>query len=180
MITVCSVTGVNPIGHMEAIERTQRAIPHYTKHLFKFIPGLTLDGYSKFIVKKLHELIETEFVLICQPDGYGRHIEHWTDDFLDYDYIGAPFPCGQVGNGGLSLRSSRFLCESARRGPPDIAEDAYLCQYERASMEQAGLTFAPVDLALRFSFEHFSFEHPVEGRPWFPQDSWGFHGHWHL
>lgn len=175
MITVCAITGVDPIGHMEAIERTQRSIPHYTKMEFKFFSGMTLEEYSVFVVKELHKLITTDHVLLCQADGYGRHIELWDDRFTDFDYIGAPFPNGQVGNGGLSLRSRKFLEASARLDSPRIAEDAYLCQYRREELVNSGINFAPVELALRFSYEH-----PVEGMNWSANDSWGAHGEWNL
>lgn len=174
MITVCAVTGIDPMGHMEAIERTQRAIPHYTKMEFRFVPGMDLPGYSEFIVKKLDSLISTEHVLICQADGFGRNIEHWTDEFLEYDYIGACWPNHEVGNGGLSLRSKRFLGASAALQSPDLPEDAYLCQYHRKELESQGIRFAPMELALRFSFEH-----PVEGVNWDKSQSWGTHGAWH-
>lgn len=173
MITVCAVTGVDPIGHMEAIRNTQLAIPHFTRMEFKYISGLTLQQYSVFIVKKLHEIIETQHVLICQADGYGRYEQNWSEEFLEYDFIGAPFPTGEVGNGGFSLRSHAFLRASSTLPEPDIAEDAYLCQFNRPHLESLGMKFAPLEIAQRFSFEH-----PVEGHPWDPKDSFGFHGSW--
>jgi hypothetical protein len=113
-------------------------------------------------------------VLICQADGYGRNIEHWSDEFLNFDYVGSPFPNGEVGNGGLSLRSKRFLEASAALPEPDLPEDSYLCQYHRKELESQGITFAPLEVAIRFSFEH-----PVEGFPWKVEQSWGAHGQWH-
>lgn len=175
MITVCSVTGVDLDGHLEAIKRTQATIPHYTKHRLHFVPGMTLGEYSTFIVLRLPELIETEHVLICQADGYGLRMELWSDEFLQYDYVGAPWPNGEVGNGGLSLRSKRFLEASRAQGEPNLAEDSFLCQYRRKEMEEFGIRFAPIEVAQRFSYEH-----PVEGHPWNPQDSWGVHGKWNL
>lgn len=177
MITVCSITGVDPIGHMEAIERTQLAIPHYTKMEFRFIPGMDLAGYSEFMVKKLGSLISTEYVLICQADGFGRNIENWTDDFLDYDYVGAcwnfpPF----VGNGGVSLRSKKLLELCAQLPDPDSPEDIFICCQHRDLLEAMGVRFAPVELAKRFSFEH-----PVDFDPqWTSDRSWAVHGKHHL
>lgn len=175
MITVCSVTGVNYEAHHEAIEKTQRAIPHFTKAKLHCVQGMTLEDYSNFIVLKLHEIIETEHVLLCQADGFGRNIDNWSEQFCDYDYVGAPFPGGDVGNGGLSLRSRRFLEASKTLLPPSVAEDAYLCQFRRSELESMGMKFAPMDVALRFSFEH-----PVNGVEWDASKSWGFHGKWHL
>jgi hypothetical protein len=170
MITVCSVTGVDFQGHMQAIERTQLAIPHFTRSKFIPMAGMTKDEYSKFIVNRLNHCIDTEFVLICQADGYGIHRELWSDEFLQWDYVGAPWPNGQQGNGGLSLRSKRFLEASAALPEPDLPEDAYLCQYHREELEAKGIRFAPLEVAIRFSFEH-----PVDGMSWNSDDSWGRH-----
>lgn len=175
MITVCSVTGVDLDGHLESIQKTQASIPHYTKHRLHFVPGMTLAEYSVFIVLHLAELISTEHVLICQADGFGRHPHNWTDDFLEFDYVGAPWVTGEVGNGGLSLRSKRFLEASLQQGEPNLAEDAFLCQYRRKELEALGMKFAPIEIAQRFSYEH-----PVGGHPWSPQDAWGFHGKFNL
>ena len=175
MITVCSVTGVNITEHHEAIERTQRAIPRLTRKKLHIVPGMTLADYSNFIVLNLHEIIDTEYVLLCQADGYGRNIELWSDDFLDFDYVGAPFPTGETGNGGLSLRSKAFLDACRTMGEPTIAEDAYLCQSRRSELESMGIKFAPQDVAFRFSFEH-----PVPGIDWDASKSWGVHGTWNL
>ena len=170
MITVCAVTGVDFQGHLEAIERTQLAIPHFTRSKFIPMAGMTRDEYSRFIVNRLNHCIDTEHVLICQADGYGIHKELWSDEFLDFDFIGAGWPNGEVGNGGLSLRSKRFLEASAALPEPDLPEDAYLCQYHRGELEAKGIRFAPLEVAIRFSFEH-----PVEGIEWNPDDSWGRH-----
>jgi len=64
--------------------------------------------------------IDTQFTLVTQWDGYVINAEAWTEEFLDYDYIGARWigdvvkaagspPEYNVGNGGFSLRSDIFL-----------------------------------------------------------------------
>lgn len=54
--------------------------------------------YRKFYGEKL--LIFQEDTIILKP---------MSSQFLDYDYIGAPYPNKQVGNGGLSLRSKSIM-----------------------------------------------------------------------
>lgn len=134
---------------------------------------MTIEQYSVYMVKSLHHDIETGFALVCQPDGYGRNVAFWSDDFLRFGYCGAPFPTGEVGNGGLSLRSKMFLEESSKLPDPQFAEDSYLCQYNRGLLENRGIQFAPLEVALRFSYEH-----PVDNHPWQSSMSWGFHGKW--
>jgi hypothetical protein len=131
--------------------------------------------YNEFMLQ-LHRYVYNEFVMVVQDDGYIINPANWTDAFLDYDYLGAPWPIeenwiahqpadmipmlratlplNRVGNGGFSLRSRKFLEFSAQfsscLGYP---EDMFLClnEYERAT--QAGLRFAPVELAAVFSYE---------------------------
>ena len=60
----------------------------------------------------LPNIIKTEFMLGIHDDGFVINPNLWTDQFLKYDYIGAPWShtipyYGQkyrVGNGGFSLR----------------------------------------------------------------------------
>jgi hypothetical protein len=72
--------------------------------------------YSKFLTT-LHfwNLLKGEKILIYQEDSL--LFKNNIDDFLEYDYIGAPFPknCNDtpnsVGNGGLSIRSKSKMIE---------------------------------------------------------------------
>ena len=69
--------------------------------------------YSRFVIKDLLRDIATDFVQIIQWDGYVINGPAWTNEFLDYDYIGARWWFRKhdrnVGNGGFSLRSRRLL-----------------------------------------------------------------------
>jgi hypothetical protein len=116
-------------------------------------------GYSRFMLKELLPHIATDFVQVVQWDGYVVRPEAWTDEFLDYDYIGARWwfrPEGSnVGNGGFSLRSRKLLAALA---DPRIAvtdpEDNAICLEHRALLESRhGVRFAPGALAARYAFE---------------------------
>lgn len=175
-LVVAAITGVDLDGHLYAIEQTRRCIPHETRQHIHYAPGITRDDYSRIVVKELPQMLpDADFVLIVQADGYALHPERWTDEFFTADYCGAPFPSGEVGNGGVSLRSRRFLLWSSVLHEPDIPEDAYLCQKHGAWLRSKGLVFAPQDLAHRFSHEH-----PVNGEPWDIRDSFAVHGRWNL
>jgi tetratricopeptide (TPR) repeat protein len=111
-------------------------------------------------------------VLVIQWDGYVVNPAAWTDAFLQYDYIGAPWgfhnDAHRVGNGGFSLRSSRLL---RALSDPDISEtdpeDEMICRRYRPLLEERyGIRFAPEALAARFSFETTYFE----------DQPFGFHG----
>ena len=128
------------------------------------------EDYSEFMLRGLVNHVEQAHVLVVQWDGFVIDASRWTDRFLDYDYIGAPWPQFgdglNVGNGGFSLRSRRLLEMTAQssfvgRHPEDVA----ICRERRGALERDGIRFAPEPLA-----EQFSFERGPRTR------SFGFHG----
>ena len=92
-----------------------------------------IHGYSDFCLR-LIDYVESDHLLLVQDDGHIINPSLWDENFLNYDYIGAPWPTSnnwlkrfkkydndvykvlksnikqnRVGNGGFSLRSSKFL-----------------------------------------------------------------------
>jgi hypothetical protein len=127
------------------------------------------------MIKSLAPLLHTSHVLIVQWDGFVLNPSAWTDEFLDFDYIGAPWnhipEPFSVGNGGFSLRSLRLL--QALLAPaivPSHPEDICICVTHRAALEAQGLRFAPTELARRFAVE----DDPLSDQVF------GFHGPYHL
>lgn len=143
------------------------------------IPNITgkKEGfsYSHFCLKELPKYIETDFCLIVQHDGFIINPEMWTDEFMKYDYIGAPWPdnyINRVGNGGFSLRSKKFLdsCLDIFENEDILEhEDLLACVYKYNEFEKKGVKFAPLDLAIEFSIEHIIPELKS-------MRSFGFHG----
>ena len=121
------------------------------------IPNTDLGGANIFHVHVTPLLLQGPgHFLSVHEDGFPIDPSLWTDEFLDYDYIGAPWaasspwvPGGQpmVGNGGFYLESRRCLDAKARLPflNPDAPEagDVFPCITHRAQMEQAGVRFAP-------------------------------------
>ncbi len=160
--------------------------------IIKINPINSLEEYSHFVLWELDKYVETTHVLIVQYDGFILNSQAWTDKFLEYDYLGAPwlvadwsvqkydFPADLlgtylVGNGGFSLRSKRLLsliAELAKNGEliRYNPEDTAICVYYRQLFEDKGIKFAPVDLAKQFSFEGES----LSDYAWSGQ--FGFHG----
>jgi hypothetical protein len=160
------------------------------------IPPLDFQGYSKFMVESLNAYIQTAHCLVVQADGFVLDPNRWRDRFLEYDYVGAPWPehvnvCGsagmrqlmldknRVGNGGFSLRSKKLLEAVSRLqfdhlNFPLKSEDLLICHYLYDDMRAVGIRFAPPELAARFSIES---EHGLYGQSL--KTVFGFHGkHW--
>jgi hypothetical protein len=134
-------------------------------HIVKIPQISTIDAYSHFMVKDLANYFTTQFVMVAQWDGFVRNIELWDNKFLNYDYIGAPWPGHllfpgvpkhfNVGNGGFSIRSKRlqdFLRDDNNLTDHRL-EDVMICQLNRAYLEKCGFTYAPEDIAAKFSWE---------------------------
>jgi hypothetical protein len=129
------------------------------------------EAYSAFVIKDLYRYISTSHVLMFQWDGFVLNPSGWRDDFLRYDYIGAPWiddrKEGQnVGNGGFSLRSRRLLEAIATAPGLNVChpEDVVICRTFGDYLKARGMTFAPEEVARQFS---------VEGWTW--NGEFGFH-----
>lgn len=105
--------------------------------------------------------ISTPFMMHVEWDGWVIDASAWQPEFLDYDYIGAPWPWhpegSNVGN-GLGIRSLRLM-EHLRltHGVPEFKfpdrEDDWICREARPKLEKSGFKFAPAALARAFSWE---------------------------
>jgi hypothetical protein len=117
-------------------------------------------GYSRWCQEEICNHFSTKFVMIWQLDGFAVNPELWKNDFLSYDYIGAPWSGLRkemvVGNGGFSMRSRRF-CEEVGKLPrckPERAEDVYFCHDMRDELVGKGIRFAPAGLADAWSTDY--------------------------
>jgi hypothetical protein len=141
------------------------------------IPKMDWLQYNKWVCTELWRYITTTHVLLVQHDGHILDGSAWTDEFLEYDYIGAPwnYKDGRnVGNGGFSMRSTnlmQFLSEDEFIQSVGIyaPEDEVICRLYRKYLESKGVRFAPEELAHQFSFEM----HPPR------QKTFGFHAHFY-
>lgn len=126
-------------------------------------PINSLSDYSRFILFKMNSYVDTEFVLTTHCDGFITNSFAWTNEFFEFDYIGAVWETWQiptVGNGGFSLRSKRLL-NAIDQILPNINhsllhphEDYVICIQLRSILEQQfNIKFAPLDLARKFSVE---------------------------
>ena len=161
-------------------------------NIYKINPINSAEEYSSFVINELYKYVDTTHVLIVQYDGFILNPDAWNNEFLKYDYIGAPwlvadwsvnkynFPIellGKyvVGNGGFSLRSKKLLSLTAQLSKQEKLkkyhpEDVAICVYYRELLENNDIKFAPVNLAKQFSFEGES----SDNYSW--DEQLGFHG----
>jgi hypothetical protein len=176
----------------EEIQNVKKIMQHCVE-VFPFFDELKIIGhidnltdYNKFCVEEFNSFIDTDFALIVQSDGFIINPSLWNDNFLNFDYIGAPWPWHNVcGNGGFSLRSKKFLEVSSKlkyiKDHPEYdncPEDNFLClpQYNRKFMLDNEIKFADIKTALEFSFEHSIQTYPNHTI----KNSFGFHGKFNL
>jgi len=122
--------------------------------------------------------IETSHILFCQWDAGIWNPEDWTNDYLQYDYVGALWnwhPAKRVGNSGFSLKSyrlARFVYKNRDKYQCDVpVEDDLLCRKYRTDLEANGFEWAPEGLAHKFAYEGCG----PNPRPML-ESHFGFHG----
>ena len=117
-------------------------------------------GWSRCFWYDVPMHVRTSHALGIQWDSWVVAPDAWRDDFLAFDYVGAPwwYKDGMnVGNGGFCLRSTRFLRyirDHRDRFPvvTDLDDDLY-CRKYRPSLQSAGFEWAPEPIAQAFAFE---------------------------
>lgn len=163
------------------------------KDVVKIRPITSVEDYSEFAITQLNNYVDTSHVLIIQYDGFILNPKAWTDEYLEYDYIGSPLYINDwavnsfnlnpltkgswvVGNGGFSLRSKKLLQAIETMGRENKIsvyhpEDVTICIKLREELEERGIKFAPLKLAEKFSFEYGTLNNKIA---W--TDEFGFHG----
>ena len=151
------------------------------------------SGFCESFVQQTNRYITGDFCLNVQHDSTIIDSTKWDDRFLNYDYIGAPWPMSiiqssdmvagrldkipnVVGNGGFSLRSRKFVEESAKLGWEHKNEDLNICVFNYQRMVDAGIKFAPPELASQFSCEHPTPYNSFHRSMMFSYETFGFHG----
>jgi hypothetical protein len=159
------------------------------------IPKITNynEDYSRITLNIMPKVCKEYYNLIIHADGFAVNPTAWTDEFLEYDYVGAAWVNGMVGNGGFCMRSKKLFDALLdmnvgyttsdygkyidnpefyviSNGERVIPEDNIICKIHKPILEKKyGIKFAPTHLAHRFSVEH-CMDHEWVGK------SLGFHG----
>jgi hypothetical protein len=197
-VDIICANSVNPNEGALAIQHCQKFFNFGKSILFTDIDGeaegievvniskmSSVGDYNDFMLG-IGKYLDNDYVLVVQDDGHIINPELWDDEFLNYDYIGAPWPLeskwidgfrdeisermwrvlpkNRVGNGGFSLRSKKYLEFSSKFSSCEgWGEDEFLCQIHYEKAIDFGIKFAPFELALKFSYENALQE---MGTPW--------------
>ena len=145
----------------------------------------SIRDYNYFVLKYLHNFVDSSKILICQHDGTIISSKYWNDDFLNYDYIGAPwdidlikrsqhlgklrphmiteYPKYSVGNSGFCIKSLKKINELLLKlndfdsifNSSECFDDCVICRNKEVKdyLLENNVTYAPIELALKFSYE---------------------------
>lgn len=172
-ITLIALTNRDFEGHKKALDKSCEEIEWGDAKLIWDEKINGIDEWNRKIIYELHNYVQTEFALLIHADGYVIHPELWQDRWLNYDYVGAPWPTPRddysyrtpdgevirVGN-SVSLRSKRILEIPSfydfewKAYYGNTNEDGFLCVHNRRRLEALGCKFAPLEVAVHFSKEH--------------------------
>ena len=120
------------------------------------------DEYSNSILvsTQFWRQVDGEKVLLFQTDStFCSNSSLKITDFLEYDFIGAPWSEGSCCNGGFSLRSRRKILQVLSRAtyPKNINEDVWY-SYQLALINAS---IAPLKVARMFSVKSVYYSHPL-------------------
>lgn len=137
----------------------------------------SIEDYNRIILQDIGRHTDTDFILVIQFDGFILNASAFSEQYFDYDYIGAVWPNYEdrkVGNGGFSWRSRKLVQAVSQieylRAAGE-AEDLFICRTMRGVLERDhGCRFAGETVANQFSHEIMPATEPT----------FGFHGIFHL
>lgn len=180
-VTLVAISSVRIEQTLKALNICESYCDFYDKIFFtnknvdykteKIPPIKSLQEYNKFVLKRLPIYIKSDFCLTVHWDGFIVNPLSWTNEFFNYDYIGAPWPRHNhlCGNGGFCLKSIKFLNVMRKhigKLNANYNEDVVLCIKSRSLFIKEGCKYAPPNVAYKFSTEKGDYK---------KNNSFGFH-----
>lgn len=172
-VSLIALTNRDFEGHKKAINESCKGVNFGAVKLIWDEKIQSIDDWNYKIIYELHNYVQTDYAMLIHADGYVINPQAWRSEFLEYDYIGAPWPLPQdnysyrdtngiivrVGN-SVSIRSRKILELPSKLGLEwksyygNTNEDGFLCCHNKSLLEEAGCRFAPIEVARYFSREH--------------------------
>lgn len=148
------------------------------------VDNFMINDYNNMLLgETFWNKINAEHILIFQGDS--MLLRKGIDDYLDYDYVGAPWPHDSptvIGNGGLSLRKKSFIMKVFKEydinNAPLQLKPEFLDKVPEDVYFSYGLTYLggkipSFDNAKKFSVESIYCDDPVGmHQMWHATDMW--------
>lgn len=171
--TLICLTNKDFEGHKRALDKSKEGIEWGAVKLIWDDTIDSIDTWNRKVIYELHNYVQTDYAMLIHADGYVVRPDLWREEFLAFDYVGAPWPLPQdnysyktpegelvrVGN-SVSIRSKRIMELPSRLGLEwkpyygNTNEDGKLCVEWRDILQSNGCRFADIDVAKHFSREH--------------------------
>lgn len=171
-VTLIALTSLDWEGHKRAIDKSCEEIDFGDVKLIWDQKIDSIDSWNYKVIYELWRYVQTDYAMLIHADGFIQNAEAWRSEFLDYDFIGSPWPLPQddfsyrtptgelvrVGN-SVSIRSKMMLGLPYMLDIPwksyygNTNEDGFLCVHNREVLEKHGMKFAPLKVAKYFSKE---------------------------
>lgn len=173
-VTLIALTNRDFEGHKRALDKSSEGINWGARKLIWDEDIKGIDNWNYKMIYELYNYVQTDFAMVIHADGYVVRPDLWRKEFLNFDFIGAPWPLPidsysyrspesteiiRVGN-SVSIRSKRILELPSKLGLEwksyygNTNEDGFLCVHNRNVLKQNGIKFAPLEVAKHFSKEH--------------------------
>lgn len=196
MISITCIDALDYVPTIKALKSTMSCIPISRVYWFSDVNLETnefpvtwikiekfkryTDEYNFITLKLVPHVVTEPYNIIIHADGFAVNQNAWDEEFLNYDYIGARWNNGMVGNGGFCLRSRKLydallnlevkyktsdypqeVIDNSEYyvfdayGDKVIPEDNIICKIHRNELEEKyGIKFAEGDIVDKFSIEH--------------------------
>lgn len=170
-ITLLSLNCVDPIRSAKALLYSSKHIdfadmilvtnekPNWLPSNIRFVKTELKSHRDScmFAYTELPNIVDTDFCLSIHDDGFVINPHLWDNDWLQYDYIGAPWKnfgqLNRVGNGGFVLKSNKFIQLTRHIPYRGTHDDTELTNDYYHYFVKNGCRYAPVDIAMKFSLE---------------------------
>jgi hypothetical protein len=171
-VTLIALTGRNVEAHERALEYSCHGIKFGDAKVVYDENIKSIDDWNYEVVYNLGKYVYTDYALLFHSDGFVVNPSSWNPDWLNYDYIGAPWPLPtdnysyrdvhgeiqRVGN-SVGLRSKKLLDLPRKLDLSwkpyygNTNEDGFISVHNRHIFEEHGCKFAPLEVAAKFSRE---------------------------
>lgn len=186
-VTLVAMTSIRLESHVKALQYSKKGIKFYDVKLlsdtkpenlpsdlsFEYTEkSPDIDSWCYNVIYNLPKYIHSEYMILIQDNGFIVNPSSWKEEFLNYDYIGAPWPLPiddfsyrdingnivRIGN-SVSLRSKKLLDLPLKLGLKwepfhgFYHEDGFICAQYRHIYEEQGCNFPSIDIAKYFSRE---------------------------